>query len=46
MVQQPVANRRLVNISRFGIINFKRLITTVLIGMISKVAMKRKNIVH
>jgi len=34
------------NISGLRVVNFKGLITAVLIGMINKVAVKRKNIIH
>jgi len=46
MVEEPVGNSSLVNISRFRIANIKFLIVAVFIGIIQKVGLKLKNIVH
>jgi len=46
VVEQSVANARFENVPRFGIIDLERLISAVLMRMIEKVTMKRKDIVQ
>lgn len=46
MVQQPVLDRGFVDTSWLGVMNGKCLICAVLVGKITEVAMKLKNIVH
>ena len=45
-MHQPVAHRRLMNITRLRVVNFERLVLTVAIRLCDKVAMERKDIAH
>lgn len=46
VMQQSVANCRFMNIPRLRIIDLERLITAVLICMMKKIVVERKDIVH
>ena len=44
MMQQTISHVGLMDITRFRIVDFERIVTTVPIGLIGKLAMERKNI--
>ena len=46
MMQKSVAHCRLVDVSWFWVIDFKGLITAVIVGMIDEVVVERENVIH